>query len=219
VPCVALVGARQVGKTTLAGQLAAEWPGPVHRFDLELTSDLARLTEPELALQPLDGLVVLDEIQRRPDIFPVLRSFIDRFPERRYLVLGSAAPDLLRQSSETLAGRIAYHDLVPFTLDEAGPHDLDQLWCRGGFPRSFTAPDEAASFQWRLDFIRTFIERDLPALGSQVSSSTNDRFWRMLAHGHGQVWNAARLASSFGVSDSTVRRNCSTTRAEVSVSR
>lgn len=205
-PCLALVGARQVGKTTLAGQLADEWAGPVHRFDLELPSDVARLAEPELALGGLDGLVVLDEIQRRPDLFPVLRSLIDRWPERRYLVLGSAAPDLLRQSSETLAGRIAYHDLVPLTVDETGASELDKLWVRGGFPRSFTAPDDDVSFRWRLDFIRTFVERDLPGLGSQVPSSTNDRFWRMLAHGHGQVWNAARYGSSFGVADTTVRR-------------
>jgi uncharacterized protein len=136
----------------------------------------------------------------------VLRSLIDRYPDRRYLVLGSAAPDLLRQSSETLAGRIAYHDLVPFTLDETGPPDLERLWTRGGFPRSFTAATDAVSFRWRLDFIRTFVERDLPSLGSQVPAATNDRFWRMLAHVHGQVWNSSRFASSFGVADTTVRR-------------
>lgn len=206
VPCVVLVGARQVGKTTIARQLAETWPGDVHTFDLELASDLARLAEPELALSSLGGLVVLDEVQRRPDLFPTLRVLIDRDPDRRFLVLGSAAPDLLQQSSETLAGRVAYHDLSPFTVDEVPTGSLERLWIRGGFPRSFLAGDEPTSFRWRLDFIRTFVERDLPSLGSRVPAATNDRFWRMLAHVHGQVWNGARFASSFGVSDPTVRR-------------
>jgi uncharacterized protein len=178
-PCLALLGARPVGKTTLAGEIARGWSGPVHQFDLERPSDLARLSEPELALEPLDGLIVLDEIQRRPDIFPVLRSVIDRHPGRRYPVLGSAAPELLHQSSETLAGRIAFHDLGPLALDEVGAEALDELWLRGGFPRSFTAIDDDASFRWRLDFIRTFVERDLPTLGSRVPSTTTDRLWRM----------------------------------------
>ena len=206
VPCVALPGARQVGKTTLAQEIAESWSGPVHRFDLELPSDLARLAEPELALAGLDGLVVFDEVQRRPELFPVLRSLIDRDPGCRYLVLGSAAPVLLRQSSETLAGRIAFHDLTPFTLDEVGVGAIDRLWARGGFPRSFTADSDDASFRWRLDFVRTFVERDLPSLGVRVPASTNDRFWRMLAHVHGQVWSGSRFASSFGVADTTVRR-------------
>lgn len=206
VPCVALLGARQVGKTTLAQEIAEAWSGPVHRFDLELPSDLARLAEPELALAGLDGLVVFDEVQRRPELFTVLRSLIDRDPGCRYLVLGSAAPELLRQSSETLAGRIAFHDLTPFTLDEVGVGAIDRLWARGGFPRSFTADSDDASFRWRLDFVRTFVERDLPSLGVRVPASTNDRFWRMLAHVHGQVWSGSRFASSFGVADTTVRR-------------
>lgn len=206
VPCVAILGARQVGKTTLAGMVAGAWDGPVHAFDLERAADLARLAEPELALEPLDGLIVLDEVQRAPELFPALRVFVDRHPDRRVLVLGSAAPEMLRQSSETLAGRIAFCDLPPFTLDETGADAIDDLWLRGGFPRSFLAPDDDASFRWRLDFIRTFIERDLPSLGSQVPSATTDRFWRMLAHAHGQVWNSARFASSFGVADTTVRR-------------
>lgn len=205
-PCLALLGARQVGKTTLADQIAHEWYGPVHQFDLERPSDRARLSEPELALESLEGLVVLDEIQRHPDLFNVLRGLIDRHPERRYLVLGGAAPELLQQSSESLAGRIAFHDLRPFALDEVGPTALDELWVRGGFPRSFTATDDEASFRWRLDFVRTFVERDLPTLGSRVPASTTDRFWRMLAHVHGQVWNGSRFASAFGVADSTVRR-------------
>jgi uncharacterized protein len=206
VPCVAILGARQVGKTTLAGFVADAWGQPVHRFDLERSADVARLGEPELALEPLEGLIVLDEVQRVPEIFPALRVFLDRHPDRRVLVLGSAAPELLHQSSETLAGRIAFHDLTPLTLDETGVTTLDELWLRGGFPRSFLARDEPTSFRWRVDFIRTFIERDLPALGSRVPPATTGRFWRMLAHVHGQVWNASRFASSFGVADTTVRR-------------
>lgn len=206
VPCVAILGARQVGKTTLAGMVSNAWDGPVHAFDLERAADIARLAEPELALEPLDGLIVLDEVQRAPELFPALRVFVDRHPDRRVLVLGSAAPDMLRQSSETLAGRIAFCDLPPLTLDETGADAIDELWLRGGFPRSLLAPDDEASFRWRLDFVRTFVERDLPSLGSQVPSATTDRFWRMLAHAHGQVWNGARFASSFGVADTTVRR-------------
>lgn len=206
VPCVAILGARQVGKTTLAGFVAEAWNGPVHTFDLERAADVARLAEAELTLEPLEGLVVLDEVQRAPEVFPALRVFLDRHPDRRVVVLGSAAPALLRQSSETLAGRIAFYDLPPLSLDEVGAGELDELWLRGGFPRSFLAPSAAASFRWRVDFVRTFVERDLPALGSQVASTTTERFWRMLAHVHGQVWNSARFASSFGVADTTVRR-------------
>lgn len=202
-PVVALIGARQVGKTTLARQVADT--ATTAYFDLERPADLARLREPELALEGLDGLVVLDEIQRRPDLFPVLRGIVDREPQQRFLILGSAAPELLRQSSETLAGRISYYELPPFRLGEVEGTETRRLWLRGGFPRSFLARTDAASFQWRLDFIRTFIERDLPALGSRVPSTTHDRFWRMLAHLHGQVWNGSRVAASFGVSDTTVR--------------
>lgn len=206
VPCVAVLGARQVGKTTLASMVAEGWSGPIHAFDLERPSDLARLDEPELALERLDGLVVLDEVQRRPGLFEVLRGLVDRTPQRRLLLLGSASPDLLRQSSETLAGRIAYHDLTPLHLGETGADALEQLWVRGGFPRSFLAPSDPVSFRWRLDFLRTFVERDLPTLGSQVPSATTDRFWRMLAHVSGQPWNGARFAASFGVAETTVRR-------------
>ena len=216
-PVVALIGARQVGKTTIAQRIAAD-RGEAHYFDLERPADLARLTEPELSLGPLSGLVILDEIQRRPDLFPVLRGMIDRDPGWRFLILGSAAPELLRQSSETLAGRISYYDLPPLRLSELTAADIapacgsagtdtigDRLWIRGGFPRSVLAPDDETSFQWRLDFIRTFVERDLPALGSSVPAHTHDRFWSMLAHAHGQVWNGARFASSFGVAATTVR--------------
>lgn len=204
-PCVAILGARQVGKTTLAHQIAARWDGPVHHFDLERPSDVGRLDDPELALGELSGLIVLDEIHRRPELFPMMRWLIDYRPQQRYLVLGSASPHLLRQTSETLAGRIAFHDLTPLTVDEVGAPALNQLWLRGGFPLSFTATDEQGSFSWRSEFIRTFLERDLPELGPGIPPATTGRFWRMLAHVHGQVWNSSRFASSLGVSDKTVR--------------
>ena len=206
---VAIIGARQVGKTTIAQAISAARTSQTHYFDLERPADLARLTEPELALEPLEGLVVLDEIQRSPGLFQVLRGMVDRQPERRFLILGSAAPELLQQSSETLAGRISYYDLPPFRLNEVayeGARPSDTLWLRGGFPRSFLAQSDESSFQWRLDFIRTFIERDLPSLGSRVPSQTHDRFWRMLAHAHGQIWNASRFAASFGIDAGAVRR-------------
>ena len=206
-PVVAILGARQVGKTTLAAQLAREHRGPVVRFDLEDPRDLARLEDPMLALEPLRGLVVLDEIQRLPDLFPVLRVLVDRRPRRaRFLILGSASPDLLRQSSESLAGRIIYSELSGFHLDEAGPDQLDRLWRRGGFPEAYLARSERESFEWRRGFIRTFLERDIPSLGTRVPASTLRRFWTMLAHYHGQTWNSSEFASSFGVADTTVRR-------------
>lgn len=206
-PVVAILGARQVGKTTLARKLARDLEPDVHFFDLEDPEDLARLAEPKLALAPLRGIVVLDEVQRKPDIFPILRVLADR-PEgpARFLVLGSASPDLLRQSSETLAGRIHFHRLDGFTLDEVGSDAWKQLWVRGGFPRSFLAPSDQVSFEWRHDFIRTFLEQDLPQLGIQTPGETLRRFWTMLAHNQAQVWNGAELARAFGVSPPTVRR-------------
>lgn len=207
-PVVAILGARQVGKTTLAHEVAeADSQVQVHRFDLEDPDDLARLQEPALALRPLRGLVVLDEIQRRPDLFPLLRVLADRPGEpARFLLLGSAAPDLLRQSSESLAGRIQFHHLAGFNLAEVGADQRDLLWERGGFPRSFLARSETASATWRRGFVRTFLERDLPQLGVRVPASALGRFWEMLAHYHGQVWNAAELARSLAVSESTARR-------------
>ena len=206
-PVVAILGARQVGKTTLAREVAAEFGGPVERLDLEDPDDLARLSEPKLALEPLEGLVVLDEVQRRPELFPVLRVLVDR-PDRttRFLVLGSAGPQLLRQTSETLAGRIAYHELGGFALDEVGLEAVDELWLRGGFPRSFLAAGPGDSLEWRRGFVRTFLERDLPTLGVQVPAPALHRFWRMLAHYHGQTWNGAELSRAFGVAATTVRR-------------
>ncbi|MYC88459.1 MAG: ATP-binding protein [Gemmatimonadales bacterium] len=204
-PVVALLGARQVGKTTLAGQLAAAYSEPVVWFDLEDPADVARLEDPGLELRPLEGLVVLDEIHRLPDIFQLLRVLADRpGPPARFLVLGSASPELLRQTSESLAGRVAFHELDGFGLAEVD--DLERLWLRGGFPRSYLALSEPASRRWRDGFIRTLLARDLPELGSTIPSATLRRFWAMLAHWHGQIWNGAEFARAFGVSHATVRR-------------
>jgi len=205
-PIVAILGARQVGKTTLAQQLVSRTGTPTTVFDLEHPVDLARLDDPMLALQDLSGLVVLDEIQRRPNLFPVLRVLADR-PQHpaRFLVPGSATPLLLQQSAESLAGRIHYHELGGFALDEVGRDAAERLWLRGGFPSSFLARSEAASADWRRDFVRTFLERDLPQLGVRVPALTLRRFWTMLAHYHAQVWNGAELARAFGVTAPTVR--------------
>lgn len=204
---VAILGARQVGKTTLARDVAAGWRGPVRRFDLEDRDDLAALAEPKAALEPLSGLVVLDEIQRAPGLFTTLRVLADRPRGRtRFLVLGSASPELLRQSSESLAGRIAFHELGPLALHEVGVRSLDRLWLRGGFPRSFLAADDESSARWRRDFAATFLERDLPQLGVTIPSATLSRFWAMLAHFHGQVFNASEIGRSFGVAHTTVAR-------------
>ncbi len=204
-PVVAVIGARQVGKSTLARALVQRTGARATFFDLEDPRVLARLDAPMMALEGLTGLVVLDEIQRRPDLFPVLRVLADR-PRRpaRFLVLGSASPPLLRQSSETLAGRIAYHELSGFDLSEVRPRALGRLWLRGGFPLSFTARTEAASFLWRRQFIATFIEREIADLELRLSPAVIGRFWNMLAHYHGQTWNAAELARAFGVSEKTV---------------
>ncbi len=204
-PVAAILGARQVGKTTLANSIVSSMKGGV-RFDLENPADLARLADPMLALQDLKGVVVLDEIQRRPNLFPILRVLADRRPIRaRFLVLGSAAPALLRQSSETLAGRIAYYELPGLGLREIPREQADRLWVRGGFPLSFLARSDRQSMDWRQSFIRTFIERDLPSLGVNVAADTMRRFWSMLAHQHAQLWNASEIGRSFGVADTTVR--------------
>ena len=205
-PVVALLGARQVGKSTLARQLVAARRGPTTWFDLENPEDLARLADPGLELRPLRGLVVLDEIQRLPDVFPVLRVLADRpRTPARFLVLGSASPELLRQTSESLAGRVAFYELGGFDLHEVS--DLERLWLRGGFPRSYLARSGAAGRRWRDDFLRTFLERDLPGLGSAVPPVTLRRFWTMLAHWHGQIWNGAEFGRAFGVAHTTVRRH------------
>ena len=206
-PVVALLGARQVGKTTLARQVADRFSGPTVRFDLEDPADQARLADPGLALARLKGLVVLDEVQRRPELFPILRVLADRARRpARFLVLGSALPDLLRQSSETLAGRIAFVELGGFSLADVGPEHLTALWRRGGFPRAYLAPAENDSAEWRRNFIRTFLERDLPGLGGDLPIETFRRFWHMLAHYHGQVLNTSELGRALGVSHTSVRR-------------
>lgn len=205
-PIVGIVGARQVGKTTLARELIAASGKPAAYFDLEDPRDLARLSDPMLALKDLKELVVIDEVQRMPGLFPVLRVLADTpRPKRRFLILGSASPSLLRQGSETLAGRIYYYQLDGFGLSEVGSLHFIQLWLRGGFPRSYLARTHAESEEWRRGFIRTFLERDLPQLGITIQSTALARFWRMLAHYHGQVWNSSEFGRSFGVSDTTVR--------------
>jgi predicted AAA+ superfamily ATPase len=204
-PVVAILGPRQVGKTTLAREIAALYKdaGTTH-FDLEDMDDLARLNEPKLALERLRGLVVIDEIQLRPALFPFLRVLADRpGTPARFLILGSASPHLLRQSSESLAGRIVYHELEGFCLDEV--QESETLWRRGGFPVSYLARTEQASVLWRRDFVRTFLERDIPQLGIRIPATTLHRFWRMIAHYHGQIWNGNELARAFGVSHTTVR--------------
>ena len=205
---VAVLGPRQIGKTTLARQVGREYRSPAHRLDLESPADLNRLTEdPELVLGDLRGLVVIDEVQRRPDLFPVLRVLADRRPRRaRFLVLGSASPDLLRQTSETLAGRIHYHRLGGLGLDEVGHDRIARRWLRGGFPEAWLARSNPAAFLWLESFVRTFLERDLPSLGVRVPGPALRRFWTMLAHWHGQVWNSSEFARSFGVADTTIRR-------------
>lgn len=205
-PVVGIVGARQVGKTTLARSLVAKRKGSFSYFDLENPEDMARLGDPMLALKGLKGLVVIDEIQRHPNLFTVLRVLVDRPKSTtRFLVLGSASPELLRQGSETLAGRIFYHELGGFSLDELRDKNHMRLWLRGGFPRSYLARSHAESDEWRRGFIRTFLERDLPQLGISIRSNTMQRFWSMLAHYHGQIWNSSEFARSFGVADTTVR--------------
>ncbi len=203
----ALVGPRQTGKTTLARQIVP--PDSPAYFDLEDPTSLSRLAEPMTALAPLRGIVVIDEIQRRPDLFPILRVLADRRPLRtRFLILGSAGPDLLRQSSETLAGRVETVALSGFGTDELGadPATLRRLWRRGGFPPAYLARSERESYVWRQQFIQTCLERDVPQLGIAIPAHTLLRFWTMLAHYHGGIWNAAEAARSLGVAEPTARR-------------
>ena len=202
---VALIGPRQVGKTTLArGFLPA---GSPRYFDLESARDLQRLDEPATTLEPLSGLVVIDEIQRRPELFPALRVLINRKQEAgQYLILGSASPALLRQSSESLAGRLEIIEVDALSLVEVGVGRMNALWTRGGLPLSFLSPTEHDSMAWREAFVRLTVERDLPALGLGAAPAAVRRFWSMLAHYHGQIWNAAEPARSLGVGENTVRR-------------
>lgn len=202
---VALIGPRQCGKTTLARRFVS--PDSVNYFDLEDPVSLARLDQPMTALSGLTGLVVIDEVQRRPELFPILRVLCDRDPlPARFLVLGSASPVLLRQSAESLAGRIEIVTMAGFSLAEVGPAAQARHWQRGTFPLAFLAASDEDSLAWRKNFIQTFLERDLPQLGSTIPAASFFRFWSLLAHYHGQVWNAAEAARALGASESTTRR-------------
>jgi predicted AAA+ superfamily ATPase len=202
---VALIGPRQSGKTTLARQIVPS--GSVNYFDLEDPASLARLSEPMTALEKLRGVIVIDEIQHRPDLFPMLRVLADRKPlPARFLILGSASPNLLGQSSESLAGRIEIVPVGGFSLDEVGVSSLNRHWQRGGLPQSFLARTNDDSFAWRQQFIQTFLERDVPQFGVKIPATALLRFWTMVAHCHGGIWSSADPARSLGIGESTVRR-------------
>ena len=208
---VALLGPRQCGKTTLARQCCdrhPEFDWDLNYFDLEDPAALNRLRDPKLALQDLQGLVVIDEIQRRPDLFPVLRYLLDR-PENKLqlLILGSASRDLIRQSSESLAGRLAYIEVTPFSVAEIDdPQSEKKLWLRGGFPLSYLSRADEQSFLWLGEYARSYLERDIPSLGINIASETLHRFWLMLTHNHGNILNTSELGRSFGVADTTIKR-------------
>jgi len=202
---VALIGPRQCGKTTLARQIVS--PDSSNYFDLENPVSLARLDEPMTALQELHGTVVIDEIQRRPDLFPILRVLSDRdLLPARFLILGSASPALLRQSSESLAGRITIIPMSGFGLEEVGIESQNKHWGRGGFPRSFLAETDQESLEWRRDFVSTFLERDVPQFGVNIPSTSLFRFWSVAAHYHGQIWNVAEAARTLNIGETTARR-------------
>ena len=202
---VALLGPRQCGKTTLARELVDK--DSPNYFDLEDPSSLVGLADPKTSLSSLKNIVVIDEVQRRPDLFPVLRVLLDRSPlPAKFLILGSASPDLLQQSSESLAGRLEMIEMDGFGLSEVGQKEASRLWLRGGFPLSFLAKNDADSFAWRKSFIQAFLERDLRQQGINIPAVSLHRFWAMLAHSHGQIWNAAPFATSLGITEPTVRR-------------
>lgn len=198
---VAILGARQVGKTTLARQIGADY-----YFDLENPRDLAKFENPQLTLEKLNGLVTIDEIQRKPDLFPLLRFLIDQNPKRKFLILGSASKDLIRQSSESLAGRIAYYHLGGLRITDTGKETIDKLWLQGRFPKAFTARSPSSAFKWLNNYISAFLERDIPQLGINIPANTLRKFWSMLAHYNGQIINYSEIAASFGLSEYTVKK-------------
>ena len=200
-PVTAILGPRQCGKTTMARGMAAD-----HYFDLENPRDAAMFEAPQLTLESLSGLIVIDEVQRARNLFPLIRHLVDTHRNQRYLILGSASGELLRQSAESLAGRIAFHELGGFRLSDVGASRWRRLWLRGGLPRAYTARTDEMSGRWREQYVTTFLERDIPQLGITIPAATLRRFWLMLCHYHGQVLNSSELARSFGVSDMTVRR-------------
>jgi predicted AAA+ superfamily ATPase len=204
---VSITGLRQSGKTTIAKEFASKFSGKSTHFDLEDPRSLARLTEPMTALEGLSGLVLIDEVQRMPSLFPILRVLADRKDQpAKFLLLGSASPVLIKEISESLAGRVALFEMDGFNLQEIGAKNFKNLWCRGGLPPSYLAKSDIDSFRWRQDFITLFIERDLPQFGVTIPSATMRRFWAMLAHYHGQTWNASELAKSFDVSQAMIRK-------------
>jgi predicted AAA+ superfamily ATPase len=204
---VSITGLRQSGKTTIAKEFASKFSGKSTHFDLEDPRSLARLTEPMTALEGLSGLVVIDEVQRLPSLFPILRVLADRIDQpAKFLLLGSASPVLIKEISESLAGRVALFEMDGFNLQEIGAENIKNLWCRGGLPPSYLAKSDTDSLRWRQDFITLFIERDLPQFGVTIPSATMRRFWAMLAHYHGQTWNASELAKSFDVSQAVIRK-------------
>jgi len=206
-PVVGIIGPRQVGKTTLAKMLLKNIGKKTIYLDLQLPSDINKLQSPELFLgQFTDALVIIDEVQRMPMLFPLIRAIVDKKRVAgRFLLLGSASPSFIKQASESLAGRIRYHELTPFTLAEVGYKDINKLWLRGGFPKSCLAGKDKESIEWRESFIRTYLEMDIPQLGIRVPALQLRRFWTMLAHSHGQLWNVSRIAGSLGVSAPSVR--------------
>lgn len=206
VPAVAIIGPRQCGKTTLAHQIMHRLKGATHVFDLENPRHLAELREPLTALEHLSGTIVIDEVQRRPELFPVLRVLIDAHPKQRYLILGSASRDLLKQSSETLAGRISYIEIGGLTTQHVPQKKWHDLWQRGGFPCSYLARNGDESVAWREDFIQTFLERDVPSYGMRIPTVALRRFWTMIAHYHGQMFNASEIGRSIDVSHKTAKQ-------------
>lgn len=200
-PVTAILGPRQSGKTVLAGEIGYD-----HYFDLENPRDLAKFEQAQLLLEDLKGLIVIDEVQRSPELFPLIRYLTDNDPRQKYLMLGSASGELLKQTSESLAGRVAYFDLGGLRISDVGSENIKKLWLRGGFPRAYLADDDTGAFLWLSNYVSTLLERDLPQMGITIPANTLRRFWTMICHYHGQVVNYSEIGRSFGVSDMTVRK-------------